>query len=104
MSTKKPPCHIEAPRPWPRPEPKPKVDISKLTGVNVGKPIMKVKHTKMERVRDSAFKSKCPQCKEGILGVRRDPETFALQEKDFCMLCGQAFLYTDFKKAFKNLA
>lgn len=56
---------------------------------------MRVRHADLERSGDSAYRSKCPVCKEGVLLVMRDPETLTLVRYDFCALCGQPFEYLD---------
>ena len=59
------------------------------------KPI-KVKHAELDRANDeSVFKSICPVCKEGVLLVSRNRTTYKLVEEDYCILCGQQFIYTD---------
>lgn len=68
------------------------------TGINLSKPVIKVRHEDLERFSDeSLFKSKCPTCKEGVLLVSRHPKTFVLISEDFCILCGQHYFYTDLK-------
>lgn len=66
-----------------------------MAGENINKPIIKVKHAELTRTGDSAFRSECPTCKEGVLLVMRNQETFELEKLDRCMLCGQQFEYTD---------
>ena len=68
-------------------------DIEKLSGINLGKPPIRVRHEDLEKPGESDFVSSCPSCKHGILPVRRDQETFELLKEDFCLLCGQAFIY-----------
>lgn len=65
---------------------------------NLHKPILVLKHSSLRRFSDSAYKSHCPQCRDGVLLVRRDPKTFALEEDDFCVSCGQTFRYSDIEK------
>ena len=65
----------------------------KLACSNVGKPPIRVRHEKLKRVGDSAFRSECPACHRGVLMVRRDQETYELLKEDYCLLCGQAFVY-----------
>jgi len=62
---------------------------------NVGKSPIKAKHSDLTRWSDSDFKSKCPACPDGVLLVRRNEKTFKLERLDFCVACGQAFIYTD---------
>ena len=69
---------------------------------NIYNPIQRIKHGSLERFGDSAYKSVCPQCKEGILFVYRDPETFKLLRIDCCCLCGQRFEYTDLEEIFPH--
>lgn len=86
---------IKAPRDWPRPKP-----VEPYA--NIHKPIVRLKHAKLERVGDSRYKSKCPLCKVGVLPVRRDQETMKLLDTDACYHCGQRVFYTDGKKVFKE--
>ena len=63
---------------------------------NVNEPVMEVRHADLERATDdSAFKSKCPKCKTGVLLIRRDQVSFRLLEYDSCIACGQQVLYLD---------
>ena len=58
-----------------------------------------VRHADLERdSEESAYKSKRPECKIGILAMRRDLQTYQLQALDFCLGCGQAFIYEDIEK------
>lgn len=68
-----------------------------LVPVNLRAPIQRVKHAELTRANDdSAFKSKCPACENGILLVARDPEDLSLFARhDRCIICAQAFFYTD---------
>lgn len=61
------------------------------------KPI-ELKHSSLKRVGDSVFKSECPKCKDGILPVTRDPKTLKIIAEDYCLLCGQHFIYEDFER------
>lgn len=66
-------------------------------GSNVGAPLVRVNHASLERTDPdlSVFRSNCPKCDHGMLLMRRNRETFAIQRDDRCTLCGQAFRYTD---------
>jgi len=64
-------------------------------GINKNEPVIEVYHKDLTRVGDSAYKSDCPKCKDGVLLIYRDPITFVLQEYDCCVLCGQHFKYLD---------
>jgi len=61
------------------------------------KPI-RLKHSSLRRVGDSMFKSECPKCREGTLPVTRDQKTLKVIAEDYCLLCGQRFIYTDFER------
>jgi hypothetical protein len=63
--------------------------------VNLNNAPRQVRHADLERFGDSVYKSQCPVCKEGLLLVRRDQETFQLLREDACSLCGQRFEYLD---------
>ena len=65
------------------------------SGMNLGNKLMEVEHAKLKRYGESAYKSHCPACDNGILFMRRDEETAELMEMDSCMLCAQVFRYTD---------
>lgn len=65
---------------------------------NLRNPVLVVKHSGLRRFSDSAYKSHCPKCTDGVLLVRRDPKTFRLEEDDFCVSCGQTFRYSDIDK------
>lgn len=71
-------------------------NISHLVGINLMNPIMKVKHSDLERAdNDSPHKSKCTACHHGVLLMERHIDTFKLKNTDRCILCGQSFEYTD---------
>lgn len=66
------------------------------TNSNLNKPTIKIEHSKLERYdEDSAYKSKCPACNNGILLIHRDDKSFSIQRNDMCTNCGQKFYYTD---------
>ena len=67
-----------------------------IVGKNIGTPVKKIKHSELIRCDDSPYRSLCPECHEGILLVRRNPDKkFELDAMDNCILCGQLFEYTD---------
>jgi len=70
--------------------------LNDLVGKNIKRPVKKIKHQDLERYGDSIFKSICPECKEGLLLVRRDSDSSKLLDNDMCVLCGQRFKYIDF--------
>ena len=45
-----------------------------IVGKNIGTPIKKIKHSELIRCDDSPYRSLCPECHEGILLVRRNPD------------------------------
>lgn len=63
---------------------------------NLEAPVQRVFHSSLVRFdHESAYKSLCPTCKDGILLVRRD--NGVLQRNDICVLCGQQVYYLDDK-------
>ncbi len=76
--------------------------MTNLAGINIQKPIIRIPHSKLERSGDSIFKSKCPECKEGILLMWRDSDFFKLEDGDMCILCGQRFIYLDIDDIGRN--
>jgi hypothetical protein len=62
---------------------------------NLNKPEIQISHAELERWDADLYKSKCPACEDGILLIRRDEKTFAIQRQDRCISCGQQFYYTD---------
>jgi hypothetical protein len=62
---------------------------------NTQKPIKDVLHSELERFGDGRYKSKCPECLQGLLLIRRNSEKFYLEELDNCVFCGQMFRYLD---------
>lgn len=62
---------------------------------NYNKKPIRVKHSELNRSDDSLFRSICPVCKDGILPVTRDPKTLQIIAGDYCLLCGQHFIYED---------
>jgi len=58
-----------------------------------------ITHSKLERADDeSAYRSRCPGCKDGLLLVMRDQKTMQLQAEDRCVSCGQLFIYDDIEE------
>lgn len=66
-----------------------------LVGINISNPIKEIRHADLKRLGDSAYRSECPECKEGVLLVCLDQRTLKLLEIDRCVLCGQQFRYLD---------
>ncbi|MDO8640449.1 MAG: hypothetical protein Q7R33_02805 [Nitrosarchaeum sp.] len=66
-------------------------------GENIHKPVIDINHAELKRVDESLYRSFCPECKEGVLLVSRCLKTFALEEYDRCITCGQRFRYLDIK-------
>jgi len=65
-------------------------------GINLEKLPLFVKHQDLERLSEnSPFRSKCPTCKNGLLMMERDFETYKLKNTDRCLLCGQRYVYYD---------
>lgn len=63
---------------------------------NLHAPVLRVLHSNLERANpDSAFRTRCPACREGLLMVFRDPVTLALTRDDYCTRCGQRVYYCD---------
>ena len=63
---------------------------------NVKKPPIRIAHADLERIsEESDYKSKCKVCPKGVLLVRRDQKTFRLLAEDWCLFCGQPYIYTD---------
>lgn len=68
---------------------------------NLRAPVLDVRHAQLERSDDSPYRSVCPMCHEGLLLMRRDPQTFILQDTDICCSCGQRFKYIDIEEVGK---
>lgn len=66
--------------------------------INIDKEPIPIKHSSLKRTDDSIYRSVCPECKEGVLLVGRDLETFKLSEVDRCISCAQQFIYTDIQE------
>lgn len=64
-------------------------------GLNINESPKFVRHSKLQRISDSPFRSQCPVCELGVLLVHRDQETFQLRKQDCCILCGQQYIYED---------
>ena len=57
---------------------------------------LKVRHADLERSsEESCYKSKCPECEDGVLLIRRDPDTAVLMAEDTCISCARRFIYED---------
>jgi hypothetical protein len=66
-----------------------------VVGTNATKPCIAVRHSELQRTDNSHYRRECPQCKQGLLSVKRNWNTFELEEFDHCVLCGQQFQYLD---------
>ena len=76
-----------------------RADGGVIPGTNLDKDIIGIKHSELTRSdSETAYKSNCPACDDGILLVARDQETLVLEEYDRCVLCGQAFRYLDIEE------
>jgi hypothetical protein len=74
-----------------------------LLAKNIDAPIKRIRHSELSRVGDSAYRSECPECKEGVLLVVRDPKRhYNLSAYDLCVLCGQQFEYIDIEEMRKG--
>lgn len=63
---------------------------------NLKAPLKRVHHSDLKRLNeDSAYKSECPSCDDGLLLIRR--EGGILQRYDMCLVCGQRVFYLDSK-------
>ena len=64
--------------------------------MNAESAVIEVRHDQLERCSgESAYKSKCPSCSDGILLVARNQEDFSLHEYDRCIVCAQQVRYLD---------
>lgn len=65
---------------------------------NAGKDLLPVLHSTLKRFsNESAYKSICPACKQGVLLIRRNDKTFTLERMDICTFCVQFIWYRDKK-------
>lgn len=65
-------------------------------GENYRKLPLSVRWTQLERASgDSAFRSECPVCGQGLLLVRRTSNLENFSCYDNCITCGQTFVYED---------
>lgn len=65
-------------------------------GENYEKPVKHINHADLQPASDeSDFKSQCPECKTGILLMRRKFMTSAIENIDSCIVCAQQFIYDD---------
>ena len=74
---------------------------------NLDEPVLRVRHADLEPVISGrtgedlhveVLRRACPVCVEGVLLLRRSPETGFLLAEDLCVLCGQQVEYTDIKE------
>jgi len=66
---------------------------------NITKPPIQIRHADLKRSNDeSMYRSKCPSCPDGCLLVQRDPATCRLEAGDWCIACGQRFIYEDIEE------
>ncbi len=67
---------------------------------NLSLPPLEVKHKELKTPEhsDSMFRKECPNCETGLLMVKRNATTLALEKDDNCTYCGRRFTYTDIKE------
>lgn len=68
---------------------------SDSVGFNIDKPAVSVRHSSLIKQGESFYRVACPVCKEGILLVHRDHDSFELMPVDHCVSCGQLVIYLD---------
>lgn len=64
-------------------------------GCNWGNTLIKVVHSELVRVGESAYRSLCPVCKNGHLMVTRNRNTLGIMRVDSCTFCCQGVIYQD---------
>lgn len=57
-------------------------------------PVLFLLHSSLQRFGDSAFKSRCPVCDDGVLTVTRNADLVIVPD-DVCISCGQKVNYLD---------
>lgn len=63
---------------------------------NVNADTIEIRHADLRRCsKESAYRSWCPACSDGILLVGRDQSSLQLLEHDRCITCGQLVHYLD---------
>ncbi len=64
---------------------------------NQEEPTLSIVHFQLDPADEKAnhWASKCPQCKEGRLPVRRHRSSNQIAKNDICLLCGQRVVYID---------
>lgn len=69
----------------------------KLAGINIANPVIEIEHADLRKIPggESTFRRFCPVCIHGILMVKRNIITLALEAEDNCLLCGQRVKYKD---------
>jgi len=67
--------------------------------INILNEPIKVYHANLlESDDNSMYRRECPFCEIGLFMVRRDNETFVLEDTDNCISCGQQVIYMDIDK------
>ena len=72
--------------------------MSTMGGMNHNNSPLPVKWADLKpdnETRPFKFARECPLCKVGSLLVSRDQETLKVIAHDYCILCGQEYIYTD---------
>jgi len=65
-------------------------------GENYRRPPVSVRWSELERAgEESAFRSECPVCDQGLLLIKRTPDHEHFSCYDNCTSCGQVFVYED---------
>ncbi len=57
-------------------------------------PVKSVRHGDLRPFGTGGYKRVCPECGGLLLGRRHDG-TFRILRRDYCLTCGQRYLYTD---------
>lgn len=78
---------------------------------NFRKPIVEIRRSELQVCRDdpeipwTIFMNRfCPTCRTGRMVPHLSRKRFGLEEKDICPLCGQRFIYTDFRRMNSDLS
>lgn len=68
-----------------------------LAGANIDKEPITVNHGELrDATNDSIYKKECPSCEIGWLLVSREYNPpHKIKANDYCLYCGQRFIYAD---------
>ena len=65
---------------------------------NINREVVRLNYFELEKVGSSGISVFCPECGDGVITLKRDPDTMTILPFDMCILCGQQVEWVDIQK------